>query len=572
MQLTTSPDIGAPETRFLPAGFDPSDPEAVAAQVERLLERPIDGPSALEAWILDRGELGSIVGAGLARRYIAMTCDTKDDSAKESYLSYQKNVIAPFRDLDNRLNEKFLSCPHLDALPERYALYVKRKRKEKDLYREENTPLHTKDSELSAKYAEIQGAVTVEFRGETLTAQQVGAKLEETDRDLREDAWRSLASRRQQDAPKISDLFDEMVALRTKIARNAGFDDYRDYRFEEFQRFDYGPEDCFAFHDAVEKHVVPAVLEIAEWRKNELGLPSLRPWDFAVDPTGRPPLRPFGDQGKYIRLVRRLFHAVDPGFEDQFDVLVRNGLLDLMSRRGKAPGGYQYQLEDIRLPFIFINAVGTHGDIQTLLHEGGHSFHSMACRNEELSDYRHPPIEFAEVASMGMEMLGIERFGEIYDEEEARNAQRQHLTRVISVFAWVATVDAFQHWVYTHPEHSREERAREWLRIRDRFAPHIDWTGLEEFRPDEWQRQGHIFGHAFYYIEYAIAQIGALQVWRNEKRDHGQAVTAYRKALALGGSRPLPELFETAGLRFAMDDSVLGELIPMVMKSFRALI
>jgi oligoendopeptidase F len=366
--------------------------------------------------------------------------------------------------------------------------------------------------------------------------------------------------------PAINELWEQMLALRGRIAKNAGFGDYRDYRFAEFCRFDYTPQDCEAFHAAVEEVVVPAVAELMEERKRKLGVDSLRPWDMRVNISGREPVKPFSDSQGYIDVTRKLFEAVDPVFTGDFDLLVRNELLDLMSRPGKAPGGYMYPIEDMRLPFIFINGVGRHDDVQTLLHEGGHGFHTLAVREQDLSAYREPPIEFAEVASMAMEMLGLEKLDVVYDEDDAKQAYVAHMNDVLDTFTWVATIDAFQHWIYTHEGHSPEERVQAWTELRTRFAPWIDWSGLEEYRDHEWQRQGHLFGSAFYYIEYAIAQIGALQVWRNERQDHEAAVAAYRKALALGGSRPLPELFEAANLRFAMDKSILQELIPDVME------
>ncbi len=571
MQITTQPDIGLPPRHFLEEGFDPTSLEALEAKVRELLTREISTVQDLEQWTLDTSELFSQVGAVRARRYIAMTLDTKDEKVREAYLSFQKEVIPQFSVLSDQLNKRFLQIPLRNELGKRYEVYIKGAEKDAELFREENTKLAAKDSELSASYSQIQGKVTIELDGKTLTAQQAGALLEEKDRALREKVWKKLAERRIEDVEEIEDLFDQMVALRTKIAKNAGFENYRDYAFENKHRFDYSPADCEAFHEAVEKVVVPVLGAFAEERKQKLGLDSLRPWDTAVKLSGGEPSRPFKDQKGYIELTKKIFQEVEPFFAEEFDKLVRNDMLDLMSREGKAPGGYQYVLEDIRLPFIFINAVGSQRDLRVLLHEGGHAFHSLLCRDEPLVSYRHSPMEFAEVASMSMELLGFEQMDRVIDKNEAREAFASFLKDALSTFSWVATIDAFQHWIYTHPEHSREERKSKWNELRQRFGPHVDYSGLETYQDFLWHRQSHLFGAPFYYIEYAIAQIGAFQVWLNDRKDHKKAIQAYKEALSLGGSRPLPELFETAGGRFAMDEAMLSELIPPVTAKIQEL-
>ena len=566
MQLTMTPDVGVPPLRFVPQSFDAAELEQLRAQAALLESRELTDVDELKSFLLDWSELASMVDAGLARRYVAMTCDTKDEAVKESYLAFERDIVPEWSKLDDKLNRKFLASPLRAELGDDFAVFVRARLRAAEIFRAENTELAAKDSELGAKYSEIQGAIEVTFRGETLTAQQCGAKLEEPDRATREEAWRTLAERRKQDAPAIEGVWEQQLELRNRIAKNAGFGDYRDYRFAEYGRFDYTPQDCERFHDAVEKVVVPAVAKLMEERKQKLGLTSLRPWDLRVGISGRDPVKPFADEQGYVDVTRKLFEAVDPVFTGDFDLLVRNRLLDPMSRPGKAPGGYMYPIEDMRLPFIFINGVGRHDDVQTLLHEGGHGFHTLAVREQQLGAYREPPIEFAEVASMAMELLGLEKLDVVYDEGDANEAYVAHMNDVLDTFTWVATIDAFQHWTYTHEGHSAEERVAAWTRIRTRFAPWIDWSGLEEFRDLEWHKQGHLFGSPFYYIEYAIAQIGALQVWRNERSDHDAAVSAYREALALGGSRPLPELFAAAGLRFAMGESILEELVPDVIE------
>ena len=538
MQLTRKPDTGTPELNFIPADFDPADLDSLRERVDTLLDRSVETAEELESFLRDWSELTSTVEAENARRYIAKTCDTVDETIKDSFLSYQREVVPLYSELNDSLDRKYLASPGRTGLPDRYELFDRRRKTRAELFRKENTSLETKDTELYSKYMEIQGAITVEIDGETLTAQQCSALLEKPDRELRERAFRKLAERRLQDRESIEELFDQQLATRHQIALNAGYDNYRDYRFQELCRFDYGPEDCAAFHTAVEEIVVPAVGELTRKRLGKLGIDSLRPWDRVVSPFGRPPSAPFETEREYIEKTQALFRAVDPIFEKEFDILDRNGLLDLMSRPGKAPGGYMYSIEDMRLPFIFFNAA---------------------------------PMEFCEVASMSMELFGLERIDEIYDPEDSREHKYLQFESIVDLFGWVATIDAFQHWLYTHPGHSRQERRDEWVELASRFSPHIDWSGMEDHFAYLWHRQGHLFSQPFYYIEYAIAQIGALQAWLCESRDHAGTVRKYQEALALGGSRNLPDLFETAGLRFAMGSDILNEIIPAVMERIQAL-
>jgi len=571
MQLTRKPDVGTPQRNFIPADFNPADTESLRESVDLLLARAVDTPDELEDFLRDWSELTGVVEAEKARRYIAKTCDTVDETIRDRFLSYEREVVPLYSQLNDSLDRKYLASPARDSLPARYGIFDRKLKTKAELFREENIPLETEETELYTKYMEIQGVITVELDGETLTAQQCSALLEKPDRELRERAFRKLAVRRLQDSDKIEELFDQMLAIRHQVALNAGFDNYRDYRFQQLCRFAYGPAQCADFHSAVEEIIVPAVADLTRRRIEKLGIDSLRPWDRVVSPFGRPPCTPFATEKEYIEKTQTLFRAVDPVFEKEFDILDRNGLLDLMSRPGKAPGGYMYSIEDMRLPFIFFNAVGTHSDIQTLLHEGGHAFHTIATRGEPLGDYRSAPMEFCEVASMSMELFGLERIDTIYDSQDAREAKYLQFESIVDLFGWVATIDAFQHWLYTHPGHSRDERREKWIDLASRFAPHIDWGDMDDYFAYLWHRQGHLFHAPFYYIEYAIAQIGALQAWLLEREDHDGMVRAYQAALALGGSQGLPDLFETAGLHFAMGRDILNEIIPAVMKRIEEL-
>ncbi len=433
-----------------------------------------------------------------------------------------------------------------------------------ELFRPENVSLETEEAKLCQQYQKLSGALTVNFRGEEKTLVQMGRYLEEPDRALRQEAWELVAKRRLQEADKFDDILDAQIKLRQQIAENAGFKNYRDYAFRRMGRFDYTPEDCAQFHDAVEKHVMPLVRELQAARRTQLKLETLRPWDLAVDPLNRPPLKPFAQVGQMVLRTQNVFDKLDGELASGFRQMQDLRLLDLDNRKGKAPGGYQSTLAESRVPFIFMNAVGLQRDVETILHEAGHAFHALATRGEDLYPYRSAPIEFCEVASMSMELLGNEFIGEFYSVADANRSRRVHLEGVVGVFAWIATVDAFQHWIYTHPDHTRDERRKAWLDLMDRFGGDVDWSGFEKARANLWHRQLHIFLHPFYYIEYGIAQIGALQVWANSKRDKAKALGDYKKSLALGGSRPLPELFAAAGCRFEFSERTIQPLVEML--------
>lgn len=548
--------------RFVPAEADMGIWEHIEPLFRRLLDARPESPPALERWLEDASELLSALDEERARRYVAMTCQTDDPEREKAFLFYIEQIVPKIKPLAHALDEAYLRSPHRPALPPRYRHLDRLIENRVALFRPENVPLETEEAKLKQQYQKITGAMTVTFRGKEHTLQQMARYLEETDRPLRQEAWELVARRRYQDREALDEIFDRLLALRETIARNAGFADYRAYAFRQRERFDYTPEDCLGFHEAIERTVLPLVRDLLERRRRLLGVETLRPWDLQVDVLGRPPLRPFEDAAQLVSGVAEIFARVDPDLAAQFRFLRDRALLDLESRKGKAPGGYQSTLNERRVPFIFMNAVGLDVDLRTLLHEAGHAFHMLAARREPLIDYRSAPIEFSEVASMGMELLASPHLGVFYaSPDDAQRSYREMLEQVVGLFPWVATIDAFQHWVYTHPGHSREERRAAWLRTFRRFRPGVDYQGYEEFEAVLWHRQLHLFLVPFYYIEYGIAQVGALQVWRRARHDPAGAVQRYREALALGGTRPLPALFEAAGAEFDFSARTLGPLM-----------
>ena len=415
--------------------------------------------------------------------------------------------------------------------------------------------------------------MTVTLDGREYTLQQAGRFLEEPDRALRQRAWEAIASRRLTERQKLDDIFDKQLDLRGRIAANAGLPNFRAWAWKQNKRFDYAPTDALKFADAIEAACMPLIHELDRQRKAALGLPELRPWDLEVDPQNRPPLRPFTDDAvpAFVEKVKTIFHRLSSELADEFDTLRQQNNLDLASRKGKQPGGYQCSLEEVGQPFIFMNAAGTQRDVETLLHEGGHAFHCLASRAEPLLFLRAIPMEFCEVASMSMELLGSEHLDVFYPPHDAARAKRTLLEGIIRFLPWMATIDSFQHWLYTHPGHTREMRTGQWLKLCNRFGRSVDWSGHEAVRESLWQRQLHLFHHPFYYIEYGIAQLGALQLWTRSKQDLRKALDGYRTALRLAGTRPLPELFTAANLRFDFSEQTLRPLMAAIREELSRL-
>ena len=548
--------------RWLSAELELTTWERIEPWYRRLLDRPIDSARALEDWLFDVGELNGAVGQEGVRRYIAMTCQTDDPEREAAYLAFVREIEPKLKPIQNEIRAKYLDSPHRAELPrDRYHVFDRAQANRRALFREANIPRETELAELEQHYQKIIGAMTVTFRGEERTPAQMAPFLEENDRSVRQTAWELVAERRLAERDTLDALFDRMLALRVAIAREAGFPDFVAYAFRSRERFDYGVQETIDFHRAIERVVVPLANQLQEERRRALGVETLRPWDLAVDPLGRPPLRPFRDVEQLAEGVEAIFASVDPDLGGQFAFMRSHGLLDLFNRKGKAPGGYQTTLEDDRLPFIFMNAVGLDSDVRTLLHEGGHAFHALASRGEPLAAYRESPIEFCEVASMAMELLGARDLERFYDDQDASRSYRQLLEGIVQILPWIATVDAFQHWIYAHPDQSRDDRRQAWSALLDRFGGIVDWSGSEEARAHSWHRQLHIFLYPFYYIEYGIAQLGALQVWHRALTDRSGAVAAYRRALSLGGARPLPELFAAADIRFDFHERTLAPLM-----------
>lgn len=563
---------------FVPGDLDATEWSALEPLLHALRDRPVGSPAEFETWLIDRSELEAAYSEAQANLYIATTCNTADQAAQDAFTRFLESVpprVKPMLFALDRRQAELAQRHPLDA--QRYAVLTRDTAADVEIFRDENVPIETELDKLGQAFDAIAGAQSVEFEGAERTLPEMARYLEDGDRALRERAWRAVADRRLADRERLDALYDQMIERRQRLAANAGHQNFVGYTFARMHRFDYTPADCRAFHEAVERHVVPFNARLTQRRAEQLGLAALRPWDLAVDPKGRPPLRPFDKGPDLVRKSRSALERLDPRLAAMFDELgdgsgvgtAGGNMLDLDSRKGKAPGGYQYMRDRIREPFIFMNAAGLHRDVETMVHEAGHAFHSMLCRDEPILHYRHSPIEFAEVASMSMELLTMKHWGGpggFYpDEADHARAVRQQLEGSVSLLAWIATIDAFQHWIYEHPAHTRAQRTAQWLALDERFGNRLDWSGLDDARAAAWQRQSHLFRNPFYYIEYGIAQLGALGLWLTSlEKGEPVAIDAYLRSLSLGGSRPLPELFAAAGLPFDFGPQTVARLVERV--------
>lgn len=552
---------------FVSESFSPDTWENIEPYYQQLLNVEINDVKSLKDWLKDRSELESIISEDAGWRYIRMTCDTTKKEYQDAYTYFVTEIEPKIAPLHHKLNEKVINCPYRGEIQDE-AFHILFRNIEKDfkIFREENIPLKTEIQKNSKEYGSISGAMTVTIDGKEMTLQQAATILESTDRPRREEAYRKISERRFQDRDKLDELFNKLIGLRDQVAKNADFENFRDYMFTAMGRFDYTPQDCFDFHESAQKEIVPILHQLAKERKANLNLPQLRPWDKAVDPTGKPPLVPFKDTKDLVDKTIRCFNRLDPFLGECIKTMHEINHLDLNSRVGKAPGGYNYPLAEIGIPFIFMNATSTLRDLVTMLHEGGHAVHSIVTKDLELSDFKHTPSEVAELASMSMELISMDYWDVFFsNEEELKRAKKEHLEQIIQTLPWVAVIDKFQHWIYENPTDKIDERVAKWNEILDAFSDHeTDWSGLEQFKDYIWQKQLHLFEVPFYYIEYGFAQLGAIAVWKNYKEDPKKGLDGYLAALKLGYTESIPKIYKAANIEFNFSRKYISELITFV--------
>ncbi len=567
--MNYSADIKKLPRHFLPENFTITDWQSLEPYFKNLDERVIDSTGALHQWLKDASEVEAVISEDACWRQIKMTCDTENKQLEESFNFFMMEIQPKIQPYADKLNKKLLDCSFTKELnQDEYYTYLRNVKKNIELFREENIPLNAELNVMQQQFGVISGKMTVEVNGQEYTLQQAAKFLEDSDRKIREEVYHKINSRRLQDKKEMNDLFTSLLKIRNQVALNTGFANYRDFRFAELGRFDYTKEDCFQLHEAVKLHVMPLVNQIYEIKKKRLGLDTLRPWDVEAEPAGVEPLRPFKNSEELTNKTIACFNKLRPFFGDCLQKMKEMGHLDLESRKGKAPGGYNCPLAESGAPFIFMNAAGQLDDVTTMVHEGGHAIHSFLSHELELNGFKEYPTEIAEVASMAMELFSMNHWEVFFDTaDELKRAKEQQLERVITIFPWIATIDKFQHWVYENPNHTEEERAAQWINILEEFSsPVIDFSGLDEYRQFAWQRQLHLFEVPFYYIEYGIAQLGAIGLWQQSKQNPDMAITNYISALQLGGKKTLPALFKAAGLTFDLSPEHISQLMQFVKK------
>ena len=572
--MNYSADIQKLKRTYLPADFTITTWESLEPYFKSLLDTPINSADDLQQWLKDMSEVEAVISEDACWRQIKMTCDTTDKALEDSFTYFCMEISPNIQPYADALNKKLVNCPFTDALDkDKYFTYLRTVKKSIELFREENIPIQSELSVMQQQYGVISGKMMVEVNGKEYTLQQAAKFLESHDRALREDVYRKIQTRRLQDKDAMNDLYSQLIAKRNQIALNTGYANYRDYKFVELGRFDYTKEDCYQFHEAIKLHVTPLIEKINNKKKEKLGLDTLRPWDTEAEPEGVKPLKPFTTgQDLYEKSVK-CFQELNPFFADCLRKMNELKHFDLESRKGKAPGGYNCPLTESGAPFIFMNAAGQMGDVTTMVHEGGHAIHSFLSHNLELSSFKEYPMEIAEVASMSMELFSMDHWDSFFDNaEDLKRAKEHQLERTITIFPWIAIIDKFQHWVYENPNHTIEERTATWLAILDEFSTNsIDVSGLEEFRKIGWQRQLHLFEVPFYYIEYGIAQLGAIGMWMQYKKNPEQALNNYIHALSLGGTKTLPELYKAAGLEFNFSPDYIKTLMEFVKEEMEKL-
>ncbi len=561
--------------KFLPTDFKLTQWISLKPFYEQLLQRELDTVEDFLTWLADRSELEGMIEEDAGWRYINMTRDTTHEGYRQQYEAYIQDILPSIMPLSHQLDQKAMECPHLQTIKQQecFRLWVRCLENSIRLYQPDNIPLLTKLQIECQNYSHLVGCMTIELGGKELTLQQASVYLESPKQAFRREVYNKINQRRLQNKDEIDSLYSSLIKDRHQVALNAGFANYRDYTFFSLRRFDYTPEDCFAFHQGIEETSVPFMNELAQERQSQLGVASLKPWDHTIDPTGKPPLRPFKDTQELLQKTITVFDRLDPFLGDCLRIMEDMQHFDLDSRKGKAPGGYNYPLLETGVPFIFMNATSSFQDMVTMIHEAGHAIHAFLMHDLPLNDFKHITSEMAELASMSIELLTIDQWHLFFEQEDdLRRAKKQHLAGLISKLAWIATIDQFQHWVYENPQHTSEQRKVAWNKIFDRFSDKVtSWSGQEAFKDLIWQKQLHLFEVPFYYIEYGIAQLGAIAIWKNFQQNPQQTLQQYLHALRLGYTRSLPEIYQAAGIRFDFSPTYIQELVNFVIQQWKAI-
>ncbi len=548
--------------------------ENIEPYYQSLLNDSIESLNNLYGWLKKRSELEAILEEDFAWRYIRMTCNTTDENHQKDFEYFATEIEPKLSEYSNQLNEKFLSCEFIDQLDQStYGIYIRSLKTQIEIFRQENIPLNMELQVEQQKFGAIVGTMSIEHDGKEYTLEQASNFLKNTDREIRKVVYEKIQQRRIQNKAELDELFSKLVKIRHQVAVNAGFENYRDYMFKALGRFDYTAEDCFNFHNAIEKEVVPLLKSLSEKRRSKMQLDVLKPFDTEVDVSGKAALIPFNGPDDLLNKTILCFDKLHPYFGEKLKTMKEHKLIDLESRKGKAPGGYNYPLAESAAPFIFMNSANAMRDLTTMVHEGGHAVHTFLSNHLEINDFKRVPSEVAEVASMSMELISMKHWNVFFENEDnLLRAKEEQLKDCLKTLPWVATIDAFQHWIYTHPNHTIKEREQAWEECFDRFGSNfVNWEGYEEFKLNLWQKQLHLFEVPFYYIEYAIAQLAAIAIFKNFKSDESKALNQYMDALKLGYTKSIPEIYSTAGISFDFSQTYIHSLIDFIKEELESL-
>ena len=562
-----------PKRKFVPENLNIDAWKKIEPLFEDLKTREILSLEDLENWMLDRSELEAVLEEDMAWRYIKMNIDTNNNDLKNSFHFWIKEISPNMAPYSQQLNLKLIESPYLNELDNtKYRIYLRKVKKSIEIYREENIPLFTKMEEKQQEYGAICAKMSIDFKGKSLTMQEANQLLKNTNRDEREEAYSKISSRRMEDSEKLDKLYDDLIEIRQNIAKNAGFENYRDYMFSAMGRFDYTATDCYQFHDAIQHEIVPIITLFEEKRKEKLDLIEYKPWDTQVDADNQSALNPFENDKDLIKKSINCLNKTRPFFGECIRVMNEMKHLDLKSKEGKAPGGFMYPLYEIGVPFIYMNAVGSQRDVVTMIHEAGHAVHSFLCRNLEMTEFKSTPSEVAELASMSMELLSMRNWDSYYkNNEDLIRAKKEQLKKVLSGLPWIAAIDKFQHWIYT-TEHNSESRKKKWNQISQELGNQvINWNGQEDMLANQWQTQLHLYTVPFYYIEYGMAQLGAIAIWREYILHGEKAIDKYIEALKLGYTKSISEIYETAGIKFNFSIEYVKELAEFIKSELEKL-
>jgi oligoendopeptidase F len=557
-----------PERNYLPQDFTITTWDNLSQYFNEIEARPIDSLAEMKEWLADYSELSTVVGEEIRWRYVKTSIDTTDEIALKALQDFYINIEPQLKVVGNKINEKINNSPFKQNLKndDDFANFIKALETDLQLFREENIAIQKELSLKENEYAMISGQWAIEQNGQQFTFQQANKFLKDQDRNLREDVYRKMLSRRLNDEVALDDLYTLLIEKRNEVAKNAGYENYRDYMFDAKHRFDYTAKDCADFQNSVAEAVVPVLAEISEKRKKQMNLSVLKPWDMQVDPLGRAPLKPFETTQEFVDKTIACFNELDTYFGERIAIMNEMNYLDLESRTGKAPGGYNMTMPEIGVPFIFMNHASSEGDVRVMVHEGGHAIHTFLAHPLKYDFFKSYPSEVAELASMSMELFSLEHWDAFYENEsDLKRAKENHLIGLLGTLPGVGKGDEFQHWVYLNPNHTAEQRKQKWFELSDKFGdPTIDMSDLQEDAASSYQKILHFYQVPFYYIEYGFAQLGAIAMWKNFKQNPEKTIQQYKNALSLGYTRSIPEIYEAAGIRFDFSKAYVQELVAFV--------